>query len=561
MKVLIKIFGCETHTDSLRNTMDGEEKYKTETDTNQNTGFKTQCFTSHNKHPCDLTQGGCSNTFTPFLKDMHSTNTLDKNKSFVLYAPDPQDMTSVHHTASVYEVGSPNTNYVYVQNNSVNMTVNHTPNCRNRRFPGIKPENMRPQNQIGVDDGKISLQYPKCNNRRRINASSANAPFHSTCPNTECSETTCVNTRRRDKYRGPSTKTSQNDSRASQGRFSGLQIDNGFKQKTYVSGTMSSPALLSRQYHLSNRAADILESSKHWQQQPVQATEIKQESPDHKVHVEDISTNDVTSVLKRKTTSLGQADTCSKTHGLSHVSDAEEKFTGKEEETFFSIYTTSPTSNKPEGTCSTEKYKYSKTTIKPYQQTSAASKNVPVKKNQNGKKEEEQFIPRFRKPVSGILGKKAHSQHQDLGRSNSHSRNRKLQKPSATEEHKVMQTTNQGSMKAHAQSLTRQQDQANLANNRTKPNSALHNKTTWNILYSSRHRLGLTPVTVNKLEHILSVIWNMETSDFIKYPVSSSEVSVPSYNELSLLRLKGYLRIALKSVLKATVTCNILTEE
>jgi hypothetical protein len=211
--------------------------------------------------------------------------------------------------------------------------------------------------------------------------------------------------------------------------------------------------------------------------------------------------------------------------------DAERKFTGKEEVTFSFTHTKSPTSNKPEGTSNTENYDSFETTTNPYQQRSAASKNVHVKQKQGGKKEEGKFFLRSRKPVSGITRKKAHYQHQEFGRSNSDSRNRKLHEHSPTEEHQAMQTKNHRSMMAYGGTFIHQQGQAHLPN-KSKPKNDIQNKATGNISYSSRHGRGLTSVTVNKSEHILNVVWNMEASDFVKYPVSSSEVSSPPYNKM-----------------------------
>jgi hypothetical protein len=721
MEDLITIFEHEINADSLQTIMYREEINKTKADTNQMTGLKNQGFTSHNRHPCNVTQGGYS-TFCPFtapLKDRCSINTTDRNDSPVVYASTPQDMISVHHSASVYDVGSNTKNSVYVQNNSVIMCRNDDPNCRNIGFPDMKTENMGSQNQAGVPKGKGSVQYPKDNGTRRTKVSSVNAAsFHSTYQNTQYSERTCVlysdershtstikelTLHLNQNTSGPPTIiTSQklecwhsqphtkNQLTAGRGKTLKSKQNNNFTRNSFVpfptmrgnnhtlmsqqcneqdisdnlqgrvckkpgrhdvpkkqhafinsSNTVSvitksnvnnparpqsapgmavpsptahtlPPSSCSaetrprnvRHIHVTkpqesklqsapsvaqnNDSSDIsvliwktacgpdetpletLEGIKQYSKSPSEGNVERegQKMIDKECRVKNRSgsteeiiksnceaygkgkeshcrTSTATAERRHKCNILKTDDWLVST--LKNVSelrnDAKEKFTGEEEGTIPSIYTKSPTSKKPEGTSNTENYDSSETTTKPYQQRSAASKNVPVKQKPGGKKEEGQFILRSRKPMSGISGKKVHSQYQDLGRSNSESRNRKLQECSPTEEHQAMQTKNQGSMKVYVGTC--------------KPKNDIHNKATQNILYSTRHGRGLASVTVNKLDHILNVVWNMEASDFVKFPASFSEVSRPSYNKmclrhLSLARLKGYLRIALKSAREAS---------
>jgi hypothetical protein len=320
MEDLIKIFGHKINAESLQTIMDREEINKTKADTNQTTGFKNHGFTSHTKHPCNVTQSGNSCPFTTPLKDMCHINTTNRNNSPVVYASSTQGVTSVHHSTSEYNVGSNIKNSLYVQNNSVTMHRNDNRNYRNIGFPDMKPQNMGSQNLAGMPKGKGSLQYPKDNSTRKTKVSSINvASFHSTNPDTDYSEITCDNTRRTENDGRPSSKMSQNYSHIPQGRFNGHRTRKGFKQITNVSGKMSYPTLINRQEHLSSTVPDTLEFSKCRQQQQVEATETQQESPNHEVYVENISKSEVGSVLQSKATLLGQAGMCSRTHSQSQV--------------------------------------------------------------------------------------------------------------------------------------------------------------------------------------------------------------------------------------------------
>jgi hypothetical protein len=187
------------------------------------------------------------------------------------------------------------------------------------------------------------------------------------------------------------------------------------------------------------------------------------------------------------------------------------------------------TSNVTERAINTENHKRIQLPSDPDGQKSADSKNVTSKQKQDGKKDEVQLTQTSTKSVNGTSGKKAHCQHQESGRSNSDSRKRKLQERSPNEEQEAMQTKNEGSIKACASVC--EQSQATLSLNKPKPKhkNDIRNKATWNIWYSSRHQRGLSTISVNKLQDILNVVWNMKESDFVKYPVSSSEVRIQTY--------------------------------
>ena len=115
--------------------------------------------------------------------------------------------------------------------------------------------------------------------------------------------------------------------------------------------------------------------------------------------------------------------------------------------------------------------------------------------------------PKSRKP-SNV------KKHHHESKNNTDSRKRKLQERSPTEEQKVTEIPNKEAQNALG------------ASSGNKPKPDIHNRSTWNVWYSSRKRRGLSPIAINKLENILNVIWNLESSDFVKYPVSSNDVSI-----------------------------------
>jgi hypothetical protein len=119
-----------------------------------------------------------------------------------------------------------------------------------------------------------------------------------------------------------------------------------------------------------------------------------------------------------------------------------------------------------------------------------------------------------------------------IGRSNIDSRKKKLQDKSPTDEQQDIQVKYQDSIQPHTRFSAWSQSQAVLAVKDRKPQYDIYNKATQNVWYTSKYQRGLSSVAISKLQNIINVVWNMETSDFVKYPVSSSDVSIPTYEHI-----------------------------
>ncbi|KAJ4433708.1 hypothetical protein ANN_16019 [Periplaneta americana] len=152
-------------------------------------------------------------------------------------------------------------------------------------------------------------------------------------------------------------------------------------------------------------------------------------------------------------------------------------------------------------------------------QKPTSTKNMCNRRKQEGKKDDEQTL-RSRKSANATTGKKSHSHHNEAGRSNSDSRKRKLNERSPRED-QTEHINSESSVSNSASTSEQTQTVQPVCNNKNK--NDIRNKATWNVWYSSRRRRGLSSIAVNKLEDILNVVWNMDASDFIKYPVSSND--------------------------------------